>query len=135
MAKKKEPPDKGNFIKNKPSYSTVKTSLKSIIKNVDINNKINDLVVKCNNIVIDAYMFIRLFALYHWKNNHTIKKLDEDFIYYSIMAIRKRDARGKEAKNTNLLEELNNFYTNEFQPIFNHKKHDLKGLTFTLPYI
>jgi hypothetical protein len=55
MPKKKKPPDKANFNRNKPNYSTVKTSLKSIIKDVDIHNKINDLVIKCNNIVIDVY--------------------------------------------------------------------------------
>ena len=135
MPKKKEPPDKANFCRNKPNYSTVKTSLKSIIKDEDICNKINDLVIKCNNIVIDAYMFIRLYALYQWKNKEDIPNLDEDFIYYSIMAIGKRDARGKSAKNIELLDKLNDFYINEFQPIFNHEKHELKGLTFTLPYI
>ena len=135
MPKKKEPPDKANFSRNKPNYSTVKTSLKSIIKDETICNKINHLVIKCNNIVIDAYMFIRLYALYQWKNKEDIPDLDEDFIYYSIMAIGKRDARGKSAKNIELLDKLNDFYINEFQPIFNHEKHDLKGLTFTLPYI
>jgi hypothetical protein len=80
-------------------------------------------------------MFIRLYALYQWKNKEDIPNLDEDFIYYSIMAIGKRDARGKSAKNIELLDKLNDFYINEFQPIFNHEKHDLKGLTFTLPYI
>ena len=127
-------PDKC-FVKNKTPYTSVKTSLKSIIKDNDIITNINELVIKCNHIVIDAYMFIRLFALNQYHNNLPIPELNEDFISYCIMSIGTRDARGKSAKNKDLLITLNSFYTSEFQPIFNHQKHDLRGLSFTIPYI
>ena len=61
--KKKKKPDivqEAKFTKEKTPYRTIKTSLKSIIKDPEIHNKINELVIKCNHIVIDAYMFIRL---------------------------------------------------------------------------
>ena len=71
------------FTKEKTPYRTIKTSLKSIIKDPEIHNKINELVIKCNHIVIDAYMFIRLFALYKYKNNH----YKEYIKYYNNIAI------------------------------------------------
>jgi len=136
--KKKKKPDivqEAKFTKEKTPYRTIKTSLKSIIKDPEIHNKINELVIKCNHIVIDAYMFIRLFALYKYKNNQSIPDLDSDFISYVITTLGTKDTRGKQSKNTTLINELNNFYTTEFKPIFNHEKYDLKCMSFVIPYI
>ena len=47
----------------------------------------------------------------------------------------KRDNRGKKATNTELLDKLDDFYVKEYQPIFNHQKYDLTGLSFTLSYL
>jgi len=135
--KKKEPPDsKGaNFIKSKTSYRTIKTSLKSIIRDPIIHNKINELVIKCNHIVIDTYMFIRLYALHLFHKNIEIPTINRQFISYCIMTLGEKDKSGKKPSNIDLLDKLNEFYIKEYQPIFNHKKFDLKCLTFTLPYI
>ena len=137
MVKKKnskDPPDKF-FQKDKSPYKTIKTSLKSILKNPEILFKINELVLTCNHIVIDTYMFIRLYCLYKYKNNENIPDLDSKFILYCISALGEKDNRGKKPTNTDLIDELNNFYTNEFQPIFNHQKFNLRNLSYTLPYI
>ena len=82
--KKKEPPDsKGaNFIKSKTPYRTIKTSLKSIILDPNIHNKINELVIKCNHIVIDTYMFIRLYSLNQFHKKLEIPTIDQEFISY-----------------------------------------------------
>ena len=136
--KRKKKPDivqEAKFTKEKTPYRTIKTSLKSIIKDPEIHNKINELVIKCNHIVIDAYMFIRLYALYKYKNNQSIPNLDADFISYVITTLGTKDTRGKQSKNTTLINELNNFYTTEFKPIFNHEKYDLKCMSFVIPYI
>ena len=73
--KKKKPdnnpqqPNKGiNFNKQIQPYKTIKTSLKSIIKTPEIQKLINDLVLKCNDIVIDVYQFIRLYNLKKYKD-------------------------------------------------------------------
>lgn len=123
------------FTKNKSLYRTIKTSLKSIIKNSSVHRKINDLVVICNDIVIDTYMFIRLYILYLYNNKKELLELDEDFISYCVMTLGTRDTRGKQPKNQDLIKELNNFYENEYKQIYNHRKHDLRGLSFVLPYI
>jgi len=80
--KKKEPPDilGANFIKEQNLYRTIKTSFKSIIKDPEIHDKINELITKCNHIVIDTYMFIRLYALYKYNNNLDLKIKTHEFI-------------------------------------------------------
>lgn len=133
---KKPPENTGvDFNKIKSPYRTIKTSLKSIIKDPEINHKINELVIKCNNIVIDTYMFIRLYALNLYHKKEIIPNLDSDFISYVFMTLGTRDNRGKKSTNNDLINKLDEFYKNEYQPIFNHTKFDLKCLSFTLPYI
>jgi hypothetical protein len=133
----KKPPDKVgvNFNKIKTSYRTIKTSLKSIIKDTEIHKQINELVIKCNNIVIDTYMFIRLYALHLYHKKENIPDLNSNFISYVFMTLGTRDTRGKKSTNGDLTKKLDEFYKKEYQPIFNHVKYDLKGLSFTLPYI
>ena len=123
------------FDKNVQPYKTIKTSLKSIIKTPEIHKIINDLVIKCNDIVIDAYQFIRLYNLKKYNDNQELPIIDKKFISYCIMTLGTRDARGKKAENTSLLDELNNFYKDEFQPIYNHIKYSLTGLNYVLPYL
>ena len=60
MKKKKDKNNTQNsqgvkFDKNIQPYKTIKTSLKSIIKTPEIQKLINDLVIKCNDIVIDTF--------------------------------------------------------------------------------
>ena len=129
-------PNKGvKFDKNIQPYKTIKTSLKSIIKKPEIQKIVNELVIKCNDIVIDAYQFIRLYNLKKYNDKQELPTMDKKFISYCIMTLGTRDNRGKKAENTSLLDELNNFYKNEFQTIYNHTKHSLAGLNFVLPYL
>jgi hypothetical protein len=134
--KSKDPPDKGiDFTRQKSPYRTIKTSLKSILKNEELLEPLNNLILKCNTIVSDAYQFIRLFCLYKYHNKQPIPELTSLFIRYCIIALGTRDNRGRGVGNTDLLEELTTFYTSEFQPIYNHQKHILTGLNYVIPYL
>ncbi len=51
--KSKDPPDKGvDFTRHKSPYRTIKTSLKSILKNEELLEPLNNLILKCNTIVL-----------------------------------------------------------------------------------
>ena len=65
-----QPKQKGNFI-------TIKTSLKSILKDYENNfQKINEIVLECNEIVIQTYQFIRLYLLdCYYKNKDRYKRI------------------------------------------------------------
>jgi hypothetical protein len=140
VKKKKLPPDPDetfipDFSKHFNSFQTIKIPLKKIIKDPETHNKINDLIILCNHIVMDTYLFIRLYALYKYNNNKEIPKLNETFISYCIMTLGKRSNAGRKAENNELLYELTDFYDTEFQPIYRHNKHNIVGLTYTTPYI
>jgi len=121
---------KGNFI-------TIKTSLKSILKDYENNfPKINNLVLECNEIVIRTYQFIRLYILYCYYNNKDIPKFDKDTILYFIRACGIRNKCGRKSKNKIFEDELNNFYDKEFQSCINNKpKFNLKNKSYLTPYL
>jgi hypothetical protein len=132
------PPDmpKGvDFVRHKVPFKSIKTSLKSIIKDSNIQKKINNLVIRVNDIVIDAYQFIKLYVLKKLNNNQEVPTIDTNFIKYCITTLGTRDTRGKKTVDTPLLQEIKEFYTTDFQPINNHQKHQLNNLSFTLPYV
>ena len=140
-AKKKKPdkpPEKSkgvDFTSHKIPFKSIRTSLKSIIKDSDTQKKINDLVIRINDIVIDTYQFIKLYVLKKLNNNQDVPTIDTDFIKYCITALGTRDNRGKKTVATPLLQEIQEFYTTDFQPINNHQKHQLNNLSYTIHYI
>jgi hypothetical protein len=144
MSRKKKVKDPDNtettqkgidFTKHKIPFKSVKTSMKSIIKDVETQKSINELVIRINDIVIDVYQFIKLYILKKLNDNQQLPVINSDFIKYCITALGTRDNRGKKIKETPLLQEILNFYTDEFKPINNNVKYQLNNLSFTLPYV
>lgn len=138
MVKKKKPKDTFKEFRNneKSAYKTFKIPLKTILLNRDVIQPIiNNLVFEMNNLVIHTYQFIRLYILNCYTNNLLLPTIDETFILYCIKTLGLRDNRGKKGKDTELLEVLDTFYKNEYQPLLNHEKTNLKNTTFLLPYL
>ena len=88
-----------------------------------------------HDIVIQTYQFIRLYLLYKYHNNQSLPIINEKFILYCIKTQGIRDNRGKKAKDTDLLDELEDFYNKEFQPLIQKEKYNLKNLSDLLPYL
>jgi hypothetical protein len=138
MVKKKKPKETFQEFRNneKSAYKTFKIPLKTILLNRDaIQPFINNLVFEMNDLVIHTYQFIRLYILNCYINNQLLPTIDETFILYCIKTLGLRDNRGKKGKDTKLLEVLDTFYKNEYQPLLNHEKTKLKNTTFLLPYL
>ena len=73
MSIKEKPPD--DFFKG------IKISLKSVLKHPDINlPKITNAVIKCNKIVIQTLMFMKLFLLDHYDNHNKLPIINDEFI-------------------------------------------------------
>lgn len=137
MPRKKEP-EKPKPPDTKPqAFRTIKTSLKSILKDAaTVQPIINKLVIKCNNIVTETYQFIRLFCLKRYHDKKPIPILDEKFILYCIKTLGTRDARGKKAANKDLEAELQAFYDTEFKSLLSHAdKFDIKHMSYVFPYL
>jgi len=138
MVKKKKQKDEFKEFRNneKSAYKTFKIPLKTILLNSDVMQPlINNLVFEMNDLVIHAYQFIRLYVLNCYANNKPLPELDDTFILYCIKTLGLRDNRGKKGKDAELLECLVNFYQEEYQPLLNHVKTNLKNTTFLLPYL
>ena len=121
---------------NKSAYTTIKTTLKSVLHNhKEVQPVITNLVFEMNDLMIHSYQFIRLYVLKCYNENQPLPEINEKFILYCIKTLGLRDKRGKQSKDTDLLETLQEFYDNEYQPLLNHKKTNLKNTTFLLPYL
>ena len=120
----------------KSAYTTIKTTLKSVLHNhKEVQPVITNLVFEMNDLMIHAYQFIRLYILKCYNNNLHLPEINEKFILYCIKTLGIRSNQGAKSKDTNLLEELQEFYDTEYQPLLNHKKTNLKNTTFLLPYL
>ena len=120
----------------KSAYKTFKIPLKTILLNRDlVQPVINDLVFEMNNLIIHTYQFIRLYVLNCYTNNQPLPIIDDTFILYCIKSLGTRDNRGNKSKDTELLEVLEKFYQEEYQPLLNHEKTNLKNTSFLLPYL
>ena len=72
------------------AYCTVKTSLKSILRDDDQKEVIQHIVFRCNDIVTEAYQFIRLYCLHLFHNQQPLPTLDE---VYPILHQSSREKR------------------------------------------
>jgi hypothetical protein len=121
---------------DKSAYTTIKTTLKSVLHNhKDVQPVITNLVFEMNDLMIHSYQFIRLYVLKCYNENQPLPEINEKFILYCIKTLGIRDKRGIQSKDTDLLETLQEFYDTEYQPLLNHEKTPLKNKSNMLPYL
>ena len=137
MVKKKKKDTFQEFRSNeKGAYTTIKTTLKSVLHNhKNVQPVITNLVFEMNDLMIHSYQFIRLYVLKCYNDNQPLPEINEKFILYCIKTLGIRSNQGVKSKDTYLLETLQEFYDNEYQPLLNHEKTQLKNTTFLLPYL
>jgi len=135
--KKKPDPDKLNPFERsgKQPYQTLKIPLKTILCDKEALPVLTQIVFDMNELVIHTYQFIRLYLLHLYKINTDFPTIDDTFILYCMKTLGTRDNRGKKSVNTDLLEQLDTFYTNEYQPLVNHEKVSLLNKSYLLPYL
>jgi hypothetical protein len=138
MVKKKKLKDEFKQFRNndKSAYKTFKIPLKSVLLNRDlVQPVINNLVFEMNDLMIHSYQFIRLYVLNCYSNKTALPDIDNTFILYCIKTLGIRSNQGVKSKNTELLDKLEKFYLEEYQPTINHEKTNLKNTSFLLPYL
>jgi len=137
MVKKKKKEDFKEFRSNdKSAYTTIKTTLKSVLYNYkEVQPIINHLVFEMNDLMIHAYQFIRLYVLYCYNSNTILPDINEKFILYCIKVLGEKTNTGRKENDTTMLETLQDFYENEYKPLLNHEKTSLKNKSNMLPYL
>ena len=120
----------------KSAYTTIKTTLKSVLHNhKEVQPVITNLVFEMNDLMIHSYQFIRLYVLKCYNDKQSLPEINEKFILYCIKTLGIRDKRGIQSKDTDLLETLHEFYDKEYQPLLNHEKTSLRNKPHLLPYL
>ena len=137
MVKKKKIELFQEFRSNeKSAYTTIKTTLKSVLRNhTEVQPVITNLVFEMNDLMIHSYQFIRLYVLKCYNNRQQVPEINEKFILYCIKALGEKTNSGRKEKDTSILETLQEFYDTEYQPLLNHQKTQLKNKSNMLPYL
>ncbi len=137
MVKKKKIELFQEFRSNeKSAYTTIKTTLKSVLRNhTEVQPVITNLVFEMNDLMIHSYQFIRLYILKCYNNMQPWPEINERFILYCIKVLGEKTNSGRPEKDISMLETLQEFYDKEYQPLLNHEKTSLKNKSNMLPYL
>ena len=130
MEVNEKPPD--DFFKG------IKTSLKSVLKHPDINTpKIQNAVIKCNKIVIQTLMFMKLFLLDHYERHNDLPVVNKEFINSSMKILCNEKATGRPPKQEikELKDKLTAFYRSDFQPLILNENLDYTHTNTVLDYL
>ena len=105
MGKKKTKDIFQEFRSNdKSAYTTIKTTLKSILHNhKEVQPVITNLVFEMNDLMIHSYQFIKLYVLKFYNNNQPLPEINDKFILYCIKTLGVRSNQGVKCKDTDLL--------------------------------
>ena len=136
VKQKKKDPFQEFRSTEKSAYTTIKTTLKSVLHNHnDVHPVITNLVFEMNDLMIHSYQFIRLYVLKCYNNKQPLPEINEKFILYCIKVLGEKTNTGRPEKDTSMLETLQEFYDKEYQPLLNHEKTSLKHKSNMLPYL
>ena len=130
---KNKPPDK--FM---DYFKSIKVPLKHIIKNPDINiPKITEAVIKCNKIVINALMFMKLYLLDHYEKNNNLPIIDKVFVNSCMKILCKENPSGRPPKPEvkKIKDELTLFYNSDYKPLIKDTDLDYTHLNTVLDYL
>jgi hypothetical protein len=119
-------------------FKGIKISLKSVLKHPDINlPKITNAVIKCNKIVIQVLMFMKLFLLDHYDKHNTLPIINDEFINSCMKILCNEKATGRPPKQEikELKEKLTAFYKSDFQPLIQNENLDYTHMNTILDYL
>jgi len=99
-------------------FKGIKTSLKSVLKHPDINlPKITNAVIKCNKIVIQTMMFMKLFLLDHYDKHNSLPIINDEFINSCMKILCNEKTTGRPPKKE--IKEIKDRLTAFTKQIFN----------------
>lgn len=131
--KKNKPPDKSSDY-----FKCVKIPLKHVLKNPDINlPKITDAVIKCNKIVINTLMFMKLYLLDYFEKNNKLPEIDKVFVNSCMKILCNESASRRPPKKEvkELKDKLTAFYNSDYKPLIKDTDLDYTHLNTVLDYL
>ena len=119
-------------------FKGIKISLKSVLKHPDINlPKITNAVIKCNKIVIQTMMFMKLFLLDHYDKHNILPVINDEFINscMKILCNEKSSGRPPKKEIKELKDNLTGFHKTDFQPLIQNENLDYTHMNTILDYL
>jgi transposase len=129
----KKPPDK-----HLDYFKCIKVSLKHIVKHPEINiPKITSAVVRCNKIVINTLMFMKLYLLDYFEKNNVLPAIDRLFVNSCMKIMCRETTNGRPPKKEvrELKDKLSAFYNTDFKPFIQEEALDYTHLNIVLEYL
>ena len=129
----KKPPDKSLDY-----FKCVKIPLKHVLKNPVSNlSKITNAVIKCNKIVINTLMFMKLYLLDYFEKNNKLPEIDKIFVNSCMKILCNENASGRPPKKEikELKDKLTTFYNSDYKPLVKDIDFDYTHLNTVLDYI
>jgi hypothetical protein len=131
--KKTKPPDKQSDY-----FKCIKIPLKHVLKNPNINlPKITDAVIKCNKIMINTLMFMKLYLLDYFEKNNKLPEIDKVFVNSCMKILCNESASGRPPKKEikELKDKLTTFYNSDYKPLIKDTDLDYTHLNTVLDYL
>ena len=131
--KKTKPPDNATDY-----FKCVKIPLQHVLKNTDINSpKITDAVIRCNKIVINTLMFMKLYLLDHFEKNNKLPEIDKVFVNSCMKILCNESGTGRPPKKEikELKDKLTVFYNSDYKPLIKDTDLDYTHLNTVLDYL
>jgi hypothetical protein len=138
-------------------FKSIKIPLKHVLKNSDINlPKITNAIIRCNKIVINTLMFMKLYLLdYFEKNNNlpevsefkenkaktglnpVLPEIDKVFVNSCMKILCNESASGRPPKKEikELKDKLTIFYNSDYKPLIKDTDLDYTHLNTVLDYL
>ena len=129
----KKPPDK-----HLDYFKCIKVPLKHIVKHPEINiPKITSAVVRCNKIVINTLMFMKLYLLDYFEKKNVLPVIDRLFVNSCMKIMCKETINGRPPKKEvrELKDKLSAFYNTDFKPFIQEETLDYTHLNIVLEYL
>ena len=103
----------------KPFFQCVKTSLKSVVKNTVVTEKLTDAALLAGRIMTRTLQFIKLYFIYCYDNGQPLPKLDRPFITAVMKTLCDTPPSGRppKAETVQLKARLAEFHREHYQPI------------------
>ncbi len=108
------------------------------MKNPDINlPKITDAVIKCNKIMINTLMFMKLYLLDYFEKNNKLPEIDKVFVNscMKILCIESASGRPPKKEIKELKDKLTAFYNSDYKPLIKNTDLDYTHLNTVLDYL
>jgi hypothetical protein len=87
-----------NIDPSKSYYQSIKTSLKSVVKNAVVIEKLTDAALLTSRIMTHTLQFMKLYFIHCYDNGQTIPKIDRPFVTAIMKTLCDTPASGRPPK-------------------------------------